>query len=462
MTPLGLLVLVSLGLARERPEVRSELPPPAPVPAVHTLSDGTPVWVLHTPGAALVRLEVSFLEGHLHTSDPQALRLAGALLGEAPAGGARAWSRRLERAGGVAALGVGAQRSWADVEVLAGREEVAVALAVDATVAARFPRREVREFREAWTRSGTTGWRSGSRVLEAATAAATYPADHPRARVDGPAVWAEVSPRRVRRAWAAALDAPRAIVVAGDVDVETLLPTLDAAWRGGGAGRVATSVPPPAGEARLILVDHPGAPQALVRGSLPAPGRLDPELPAAQVLTQVLGGGFTSRLNVRLREDLGITYGAGASLSLAASHGRLLMDVTVSPGDAGLALDELNDALLMLELRPPDAAEVEAARRALRIAEDRAAERLDGRVYPYGEALALGRSPGAVAADRAARDAVVPSEVQVAAAAVAGADDIAWIVVGDAERLVPVLQERGWIPDAIWSGRDLVEGGRRP
>jgi predicted Zn-dependent peptidase len=208
-------------------------------------------------------------------------------------------------------------------------------------------------------------------------------------------------------------------------------------------------------------VDHPGATQALVRGSLPAPGRLDPDLPAFQVLAELLGGGFTSRLNARLREDLGITYGAGASLSLAAAHGRLLMDTTVAPGDAALALDELNDALLLLELRPPDEAEVEAARRALRLRAARAAERLDGLAFPYGEALSLGRGAADVAADGAAVSAVPGDAVRAAAAALAAADDVVWLVVGDAEHLQPALEEAGWIPDAVWSGRDLVEG-RRP
>ena len=140
----------------------------------------------------------------------------------------------------------------------------------------------------------------------------------------------------------------------------------------------------------VVLVDHPGASQVSCGRVFPAPGRLDPELASFEILTELLGGGFTSRLNHRLREELGITYGAGASLSLAATHGRLLMDTTVAPDDAALALDELNDALLMLELRPPEPSEVEAARLALRNREDRRAERLDGRVYPYGEALSSG------------------------------------------------------------------------
>ena len=455
----GIAVLfVSAAFARERPAVPRLAVSEAPVPDVYVLADGTPVWVLPDPDAALVRIEVSMLEGHLHAADPAALQMAGALLGAAPAGGLARWNAQLDGAGGVAALGTGALRSWVDLEVLAGHEVEAVRLGRDAALRARFPWRDVRAVRDAWRETSATDWRSGSRVLDVATATATYPVGHPRARVDGPDVWEGLGPRRIRNAWRAAMAAPRAIVVVGNVDTAVLLPVLEETWAGPGGGRVAVTERPPPRGPMVVLVDHPGASQVLVRASLPAPGRLDPELASFEILTELLGGGFTSRLNHRLREELGITYGAGASLSLAATHGRLLMDTTVAPDDAALALDELNDALLMLELRPPEPSEVEAARLALRNREDRRAERLDGRVYPYGEALSLGRDPDAVATDRRAREAVGRDAVVAAAAAIASADDVVWLVVGDAELLIPALRERGWIPDALWSGHGLVEG----
>lgn len=458
MTPLLLALGLSAASARERPAVADPAPGAPPVPEALALSDGTPVWVLRVPGAPLVRVEVSLLEGHLHAKDPAALRMAGALLGVAPAGGASAWGERLVSVGGVTSAGAGALRSWQDVEVLAGGLEAAVDLGRDAALGARFPRGEVRRLRRAWRGTGATGWRSGARVLETATARATYPVGHVRARVDGPEAWRGVGPRRVRRAWAEACSAPRAVLVAGDVTPEQVVAVVESAWVGGGPGAPPLEPAPPAREPRLILVDHPGASQALVRASLPAVGVVDPGLPALRVVTELLGGAFSSRLNARLREDLGITYGAGASLSLGTRHGRMLMDTTVAPGDAGLALDELNDALLMLELRPPSAAEVDAARRALRLRAERAAERLDGRSFPHGEALSLGRPPEAVRTDRSAVEHVGLDAVQAAAARIASADDVTWLVVGDADVLEPALAEAGWIPDLLWSGRALVSG----
>ena len=157
----GIAVLfVSAAFARERPAVPRLAVSEAPVPDVYVLADGTPVWVLPDPDAALVRIEVSMLEGHLHAADPAALQMAGALLGAAPAGGLARWNAQLDGAGGVAALGTGALRSWVDLEVLAGHEVDAVRLGRDAALRARFPWRDVRAIRAAWRETSATDWRS--------------------------------------------------------------------------------------------------------------------------------------------------------------------------------------------------------------------------------------------------------------------------------------------------------------
>lgn len=77
---------------------------------------------------------------------------------------------------------------------------------------------------------------------------------------------------------------------------------------------------PPFG--KVVVVDRPDAPQAVV--SLVAPGvRADDRafvaLPRANA---VLGGSFTSRLNQDIREERGLAYGASSRLSFARQGGR--------------------------------------------------------------------------------------------------------------------------------------------
>ena len=60
------------------------------------------------------------------------------------------------------------------------------------------------------------------------------------------------------------------------------------------------------------------AAQSDVRIGLVGLDRKDKRYYAFEVLATTLGGGFTSRLTQRLREQLGITYGARAGDGLAA------------------------------------------------------------------------------------------------------------------------------------------------
>ena len=62
--------------------------------------------------------------------------------------------------------------------------------------------------------------------------------------------------------------------------------------------------------ARLILVDRPGAPQSAVGCLLLGPARTTPDYAALEVMNTELGGLFSSRINLNLREKHGYTYGA--------------------------------------------------------------------------------------------------------------------------------------------------------
>jgi len=108
------------------------------------------------------------------------------------------------------------------------------------------------------------------------------------------------------------------IVVTGDVtaaDVRPLVEKSFGAWRP--AAAPATAAAPKARAytptSRLVVVNRPGAEQSDVRLALPGPKYGGPGTVAVDVTRTLLGGTFTSRLNRRLREQLGYSYGVYAS-----------------------------------------------------------------------------------------------------------------------------------------------------
>ncbi len=113
-----------------------------------------------------------------------------------------------------------------------------------------------------------------------------------------------------------------ALVVAGDVTREELEEHLQGAFAGwSGPGRDPGTPPaaPERAERTIYVVDKPGAAQSEIRiGRIAVDRGTDMYYPL-QVLNTVLGGSFTSRLNMKLREEKGYTYGAGSFFDMRRS-----------------------------------------------------------------------------------------------------------------------------------------------
>jgi predicted Zn-dependent peptidase len=81
--------------------------------------------------------------------------------------------------------------------------------------------------------------------------------------------------------------------------------TVPVAW-----GRASEIEPPSDGAPRLAIVPREGAAQSELRIGHLSARRSTPDYPALLVMNSVLGGQFVSRVNLKLREDKGFTYGA--------------------------------------------------------------------------------------------------------------------------------------------------------
>ncbi len=109
------------------------------------------------------------------------------------------------------------------------------------------------------------------------------------------------------------------ILVAGDTTLEAIVEKLEARfgkWTAGEAAapvEVATIQPE---QTTLYLVDKPGAAQSVIQGRRFVDGdRKSEDYFALALGNAAMGGMFTSRINMNLREDKGYTYGARSFIS---------------------------------------------------------------------------------------------------------------------------------------------------
>ena len=159
------------------------------------------------------------------------------------------------------------------------------------------------------------------------------------------------------------------IFAAGDADFDTLMATLEASfgdWTAPDAPRGQTTIADVAAQTapRVVLVDRPGSVQSVIRVGHVAPNGLDPRNFDLDVLNGVLGGGFTSRLNMNLREEKGWTYGAGSNVNDALGPQVFSVSTSVQTDRTADALSEIARELNEIGgTRPASAEELELYRR---------------------------------------------------------------------------------------------------
>ena len=115
------------------------------------------------------------------------------------------------------------------------------------------------------------------------------------------------------------------ITVVGDVTPAKVKSSVEkalAAWAKGG-DKPSFDYPklPQLQPAKIYLVDKPGSAQSVVNIGLPGPSRDTPDYFALQVLNQILGGQFQSRLNANIREQKGYSYGVGSGFGYGKGPG---------------------------------------------------------------------------------------------------------------------------------------------
>ena len=135
-----------------------------------------------------------------------------------------------------------------------------------------------------------------------------------------------------------------------------LLETGFGGWRAqsGPAPVKQPAVEPPA-KREIYIVDKPGAPQTQIRiGTIGVPRSTADYFPL-QVMNTILGGSFSSRLNLNLREKNGYTYGASSGFDMRAEAGPFAAAAGVQTDKTSEALKEFfNELNGILQSVPAD------------------------------------------------------------------------------------------------------------
>jgi zinc protease len=233
------------------------------------------------------------------------------------------------------------------------------------------------------------------------------------------------------------------LVVAGAVDeaqARTLAERHFGDWQPGAAPRAAVPAPAEPGPTRIALVHRPGSVQATLRIGHVGIRPDEPDFFPLQVMNRVLGGGFTSRLMQRLRDERGWTYGAGSAFTLPREVGVFSATTEVRTAVADSAVAEILAQLRTLRDEPVETAEMQSAVSFLVGNFPLTVETAGQIAGQIARARLVGRPLEHITEYRERIQAVTPEDLTRAARRHLDPDRTVVVVVGDAVELLPRLR----------------------
>jgi zinc protease len=235
------------------------------------------------------------------------------------------------------------------------------------------------------------------------------------------------------------------LIVVGDTTLAEIVPELEKVFGSWQPGEVPkkniADVTRPA-KPVIYLMDRPGSQQSVIFAGIAGPHGNNPQEAAIDVMNDVLGGTFSSRLNMNLREDKHWSYGVFSLLqstrgqqpflfigpvqtdktkeSLAEIHKEFLGIV----GDKPISADELSKAKANATLKLPGTLETKA-----------------GWGGQLARQLQLGLPDDYLETFAAKVSSLTTADVEDAAQTLVRPDNLVWVIVGDKAKIEAGVRE---------------------
>jgi predicted Zn-dependent peptidase len=420
------------------------------------LSNGIPVIIATRPEVPVVRMSVLFDGGYVADQGRKTgtASFAMAMLDEGAGKlDSLAIADRVERIGAQLGAGAGLDTSFASVSALTDQLDPSLALLADIVRRPKFPDHEIERVRKEWiagiAREKTSPDALAMRVLPPLL----YGGGHPYAiPFSGSGTEASIAALTRDDLVAYHRDIVRpdnaTIIVTGAVTPATILPLLERHFGDWplpvDARPVKRDIPvaTPATGARVYLLDRPGAPQTSILAGQLMPSSLAPDRIELNTANDVLGGTFTSRINMNLREDKHWSYGARSSVPEALGQRPWLLSAPVQTDKTVESIEEIRRELAEFVAAKPATAEEIAKVRS------RDVRALSGQFETnaavggaIGDMVRFGRPDDYVRTLKARLDSQTEAGVRQAAAQAFRPDALTWVIVGDLAKIeAPIRQ----------------------
>ena len=240
------------------------------------------------------------------------------------------------------------------------------------------------------------------------------------------------------------------LVVVGDATMEEIVPLIEQRFSSWDRKEVPRNVIPAVqlrDNATVYLMDRPGASQSVIFAAHIAPPKTDPNDIPIETMNRILGGSFTSRINMNLREDKHWSYGSRSSLVGTSGQRLFIVRAPVQTDKTKESIVEVNTELRgILGGQPITEEELTKStqNQILRLAGSWETGSAVGRSISEMLRYGLPDTYYDTYADKVA-DLTV-ADLQAAAHQAIHPDNLVWVIVGDLEKIEAGVRELGFGP----------------
>lgn len=238
------------------------------------------------------------------------------------------------------------------------------------------------------------------------------------------------------------------LIIVGDTTLKEITPRLEKLFGGWKPGEVPVknlAHVEHQKKSAVYLIDRPGALQSVILAGHVGPPKSDPDEIAIETMNVVLGGSFTSRVNMNLREDKHWAYGAGTVAIAARGQGPFVAYAPVQTDKTKESMVELDKELRgILESRPITADELSKAQQSETLTLPGSWETMDAVVGSLAEMVKFGLPEDYFGKYPSKVRGLTVADLQAAAKKVVHPDQLVWVVVGDRTKIEKGVKELGW------------------
>ncbi len=238
------------------------------------------------------------------------------------------------------------------------------------------------------------------------------------------------------------------LVVVGDITMNEVKPKIEklfSSWKTGSVPKKNIGAVSGPERSMVYIMDKPGAQQSIVFAGQLAPAKNSPNDIALEAMNTILGGAFTARINMNIREDKHWSYGAFTFVYGTRAQRPYIAFAPVQSDKTKETMAELRKEIAeIMSVRPASDEELKKVQNSMTLALPGEWETINSVAGSINEIVTYGLPDTHFDTYAQKIRALTTSDITASAKGLLMPDKLVWVIVGDRSKIESGIKELGY------------------